>query len=285
MRKHVLMLLASAAAAVGFIPAAGAADLRGPPPPPVVAPLPIFTWSGFYVGVNAGGAFGDNNNDFRNGVFVPAGTFPGAPATSGTLFIPGNDNNNDGFAGGGQIGYNWQVGSFVLGAEADIQGIATDNNNDNFFGVAPTFVVATGPGIPGDIAVVRAGGLRGLDWFGTVRGRAGVTFDRWLVYATGGFAYGGGGGDNGFCGGAFFACNNNDTRTGWTAGGGIEYAFTNNFTARIEGLFVSLDRGNNRFAGVVFDTATRTLIVGDSSRGDNEFGVVRAGLNYKFSTY
>ncbi|WP_046865276.1 outer membrane protein [Microvirga massiliensis] len=278
-------ILLSSVALLGFTAGAMAADLpaRAAPVAPVFTPVPVFTWTGFYVGVNAGWAWGNNNDS--NGVFVPAGTFPGvASTTSGTLFVPGNDNDNEGFTGGGQIGYNYQIGSFVIGVEADFQGIASDNNNNNFFGAAPAFIAATGPGIPGDVAVVSTGGLRGLDWFGTVRARAGVAFDRWLVYATGGFAYGGGGDNNSFCGGVFFNCNNDDTRTGWTVGGGVEYAITNNFTARIEGLYVNLDSGN-RFNGVVFDNASRTLFVGNGNNGDNEFGVVRAAVNYKFSTY
>jgi outer membrane immunogenic protein len=252
-----------------------AADLpaRVAPAAPVFQAVPVFTWTGFYVGVNAGWAWGNNNDS--NGVFVPAGTFPDAPLASGTLFVPGNDNGNEGFTGGGQIGYNYQIGSFVIGVEADIQGIATDNNNDFF--LRPAF-------IPGDVVVAPTGGVRGLDWFGTVRARAGVAFDRWMVFATGGFAYGGGGDNNNFCGGVFFDCNNDDTRTGWTVGGGVEYAFTNNFTARLEGLYVNLDSGN-RFNGVVFDNAARTLVVGGGDNGDNEFGVVRAAVNYKFSTY
>jgi outer membrane immunogenic protein len=267
-------ILLSSVALLGFTAGAMAADLpaRVAPVAPAFQAVPVFTWTGFYVGVNAGWAWG-NNNDNNNGVFVPAGTF-GPASPSGTLFIPENDNGNEGFTGGGQIGYNYQIGSFVVGVEADIQGIATDNNNNDFF-LRPAF-------IPGDVLVAPTGGLRGLDWFGTVRARAGVAFDRWMVFATGGFAYGGGG-DNNFCGGVFFDCNNDDTRTGWTVGGGVEYAFTNNFTARLEGLYVNLG-SDNSFNGVVFDNASRTLFVGRDS-GDNEFGVARAAVNYKFSTY
>ncbi|MGO4571967.1 outer membrane protein [Microvirga sp. 2TAF3] len=290
MKKLVVSLLTCTATMALAATAATAADLPVRAAPPVIAPIPIFTWTGFYAGVNVGGAWSNNNNhdDFGGSVFIPAGTFPGAFATtSGTLsgFGFGNGGNQSGFTGGGQVGYNYQVGSFVIGAETDIQGIATDNNNNDFFGFTPTFAVLTGPGLPPGTVVVPSGGLRGVDWFGTVRVRAGVAFDRWLVYATGGFAYGGGGGgNNNFCGG-FVNCSNDDTRTGWTAGGGVEYAFTNNFTARVEGLWVQLDNNNNRFAGTTFDPVTRALFVGGGNRGDHEFGVVRAAVNYKFSTY
>jgi outer membrane immunogenic protein len=77
-----------------------------------------------------------------------------------------------------------------------------------------------------------------------------VAFDRALIYATGGFAFA-------------------DDATGWTVGGGLEYAFTNNLSAKVEGLYVNLDQDDN-FLGI------------DS---DAEFGVVRAGLNFRFGTY
>lgn len=286
MSNRFLILLASAAAAIGLTSAVNAADLarRAPPPPPVAA-IPIFTWTGFYVGVNAGWAWSDNNrDDLADGVFIPPGTFGHYHyATSGTLYGTRGDDDNGGFAGGGQVGYNWQFGAVVIGAEADIQGIATDNDDS---GGAFTFVRRAGAeGIPRSVRVVTTNGLSSLDWFGTVRGRLGFAFDRTLVYATGGFAYAGGGDSNDFCGGIFFDCGNDDTRTGWTVGGGLEYAFTNNFTARVEGLWVSFDNDNNRFSGVAFDRSTRTLFVSGGDHGNNEFGVVRAGLNWKFGTY
>jgi outer membrane immunogenic protein len=83
-----------------------------------------------------------------------------------------------------------------------------------------------------------------------VRARAGVAFDRALIYATGGFAFA-------------------DDATGWTVGGGLEYAFTNNLSAKVEGLYVNLDQDDN-FLGI---------------DNDAEFGVVRAGLNFRFGTY
>ncbi|WP_262271604.1 outer membrane protein, partial [Microvirga yunnanensis] len=80
---------------------------------------------------------------------------------------------------------------------------------------------------------------------------AGVAFDRALIYATGGFAFA-------------------DDATGWTVGGGLEYAFTNNLSAKVEGLYVNLDQDNNSIFNI---------------DNDAEFGVVRAGLNFRFGTY
>ncbi|MBB4040991.1 outer membrane immunogenic protein [Microvirga flocculans] len=196
-------ILLSSVALLGLATGAVAADLPSRrAPAPVVAAVPVFTWTGFYVGVNAG--FGWSTND--------SVTIAGVPYAV---------DDEAGFVGGAQAGYNYQIGSFVVGLEGDIQ--YAD------FG--------------GDHVVFDRD-----DWFGTVRARAGVAFDRALVYATGGFAFA-------------------DDANGWTVGGGLEYAFTNNLSAKIEGLYVSLDQ----------DTPFGSY--------DAEFGVVRAGLNYRFGTY
>src|SRR5215207_7533365 len=205
-------ILLASVALFGFAGAAAAADLpmRAAPPAPIIAAAPIFTWTGFYVGVNAG--FGWSDDDFDSVDLA-------------------DDDNDGGFVGGAQVGYNYQIGSFVVGLEGDIQ--YAD------FGREGAFVV---DGTTYDVD--------NSDWFGTVRARAGVAFDRALIYATGGFAFA-------------------DDATGWTVGGGLEYAFTNNLSAKVEGLYVNLDQDDN-FLGI---------------DNDAEFGVVRAGLNFRFGTY
>ncbi|WP_418294817.1 outer membrane protein [Microvirga ossetica] len=205
--------------------AAHAADLPSRfAPPPVAAAVPVFTWTGFYVGVNAGYGWNTNDDDV---------------VINGTAF---EVDDEGGFVGGAQIGYNYQIGSFVVGLETDIQ--YAD--------------------IGGDTT------LPGLDshddddnWFGTVRGRAGYAFDRALIYATGGLAYGKI--SNGFS-------NSDDTNVGWTLGAGVEYAFTNNLTAKVEGLYVNLEQDDDDVPNI-------------SGKDETEFGVIRAGLNYKFTTY
>jgi len=208
-------ILLASVALFGFAGAAAAADLpvRSAPPAPIIAAAPIFTWTGFYVGVNAG--YGWSNDDFDAVDFADEG-------------------DDGGFVGGAQVGYNYQIGSFVVGLEGDIQ--YAD------FGADGTFDF-DGDGVFDD-------DFDSSDWFGTVRARAGVAFDRALIYATGGFAFA-------------------DDANGWTVGGGVEYAFTNNLSAKIEGLYVNLDNDDD-FPG--FD-------------GETDFGVVRAGLNFRFGTY
>jgi outer membrane immunogenic protein len=265
MKARVLSLLAGTAAIALATTAASAADLplRAAPPAPIIAAVPVFTWTGFYVGVNAG--YGWQNNDNNSSIFVPAGTFVTAPAASGTVTFA--DDDGEGFVGGGQIGYNYQMGSFVFGVEADLQWADLGGSGGTAFVPA---------GFPASF--VPAGTAGGIDWFGTVRARAGVAFGQALVYATGGFAYGGADDNN-----DFFS-NNDDVRTGWTLGGGVEYAFTNNLTLGLEGLWVNLEGDNNEtFIGTVGAGATPVFVPGEDD--DNEFFVARAKLNFKFSSY
>jgi outer membrane immunogenic protein len=263
-------ILLAGVALFGFAGVASAADLpaRAAPPAPVFSAVPVFTWTGFYVGVNAGYGWQDNND---GSVFVPAGTIPGTGA--GTIVY--GDDNGDGFVGGGQIGYNYQIGSFVVGLEADLQW--ADLGGSDGTALVPAAYTAAG--------FVPAGAAGGIDWFGTVRARAGVAFGQALIYATGGFAYGGADDDDD----AFGVVNDDDVRTGWVVGAGVEYAFTNNLTAGIEGLWVSLDQENNRsFIGTVPAVGggrTAVFVPGRDDDDDNDFFVARAKLNFKFGTY
>jgi outer membrane immunogenic protein len=242
MRSSLLSLLAGTAALAIAASAAQAADLPSRyAPPPMIAAVPVFTWTGFYVGVNAG--YGWNTNDNNN--FVDP-----------VLGVVSTGGDDGGFVGGGQVGYNYQIGQFVIGLETDIQ-YADLGGGRNTFGQA-AFLGDNNDG----------------NWFGTVRARAGFAFDRALIYATGGFAYGDiGSGSSVLVGpnGAFVG-SSDSTNTGWVVGGGIEYAFTNNLTAKLEGLYVNLDTENNNFGAF-------------ADNNNAEFGVVRAGLNYKFSSY
>src|SRR5947209_13802138 len=161
MLRKILMTTVAASAMVG---SAYAADLpsRKAPPMAYIPPVPIFTWTGFYIGVNGGGAFrANNNNAYNNAIF-----FGGAAPVFG--FNNNNNNNNGRFLVGGQAGVNWQVNQFVLGIEGD--GDAVLGNNTSTF-----------PGAPRSSST---------GFFGTVRGRAGIAFDRFLVYGTGGVAFG-----------------------------------------------------------------------------------------------
>ena len=280
---------ATALAGIAIAGSAFAADLpRRQAPPPVFVPVPVFTWTGFYAGFNAGYAF-DASSRSNNSTFGVPAPFA-VPGTTATF----RNRSQDGFSGGAQIGYNVQFtpgSGVVVGIEADAQYLDFGRSRNNAFvngAVAPGFYV-TDPR-----------GLSSLDYFGTVRGRLGYAFDRTLVYGTGGFAYGSGSADRSFGGYA----GNDSFRTGYAVGGGIEYAlptdsFLNFFrssavTLKVEGLYVNLDQGNrnngafavNNAGGVVGLGSPGVVVVNAGPvRRETEFAVVRAGLNYKFGSY
>lgn len=281
MKKFLL----SSVALLGLSTVAMAADLPRRQAAPVFTPVPIFTWTGFYIGVNAGYGFADT--DSTNSVFLPGGSVLGSVGTNGTLtFNDRNDDEDGGFVGGGQIGYNYQIGTFVIGFETDFQYADLSGNNGRSSNQGYTFAGTPGLAFAPPAATVSRNGTSSLESFGTVRGRVGLAFDRTLVYATGGFAYGFSDGGDEFCGFFNGGCNGgDDTRFGYTVGGGLEYAFTNNVTAKIEGLYVNLDESERR-GRATYDLGTnRLFLANDNNGGDSDFFVVRAGLNFKFSAF
>jgi outer membrane immunogenic protein len=254
MKTRLLGLLAATALATAGISAASAADLpmRAAPPAPVFAPVPVFTWTGFYVGGQVGYGWNANDNDFD----VPVGyTVDGLPFTG----FGGDE--GDGFLAGVHAGYNVQLGSFVVGVEGDIEGVFGDDDDD-FDGV----IIG-----PGGVPVTYSIASSSIDWQGSIRARAGFAFDRALIYATGGFAFAGL--SDGIGSDGIGIDDGDDTLTGWTLGAGVEYAFTNNLTTRLEYRYTSYEGDNN-----VFDAV---------DLGDNEieFHTVRVGLSYKFGSY
>ncbi|MCJ2087393.1 porin family protein, partial [Methylobacterium sp. E-005] len=225
-------LLASLAAFTALTAAASAADLpRRAAPPPVFTPVPVFTWTGAYFGINAGYAFDASSNSNNNSTFgVPT---PYAAAGTTATF---RNRSQDGFSGGGQIGYNFQLtpgNGVVFGIEADAQYLDFGRSRNNAF--------VSGAVAPG-YYVTHPRGLSSLYYVGIARGRPGYACDRTLVSGTGGFAYGSASPDRSF--GGFPG--NDSFRTGYAVGGGIEYAlptdsFLNFFrssavTLKVEGL-------------------------------------------------
>ncbi len=303
-------LLASLAALTAMTAAATAADLpRRVAPPPVFVPVPVFTWTGFYAGFNAGYGF-DVGQDLASPTFVATNDSRviAGPAGSAGIFAFNNGLSKDGFVGGGQIGYNYQFtpgSGVVVGIEADAQYADLGGR----FGKASTCPPITGavacafsPGasLRSGVTVFNPTGTAGIDFFGTARGRIGYAFDRVMFYGTAGFAYASVGGGK--------AVNVDDFATGWTAGGGVEYAlptdsFLNFFrssavTLKVEALYVNLDNGNARGA---YANANGTIITGTPApqatgastsvqlnnfgNRDLEFAVLRGGINYKFGSY
>ena len=257
-------LIASVAFSVLGTAVAGAADMPMKAAPPLPPPLPVFSWTGFYIGGNIGGAW--TNNRWTDTFF-------------GTNF--NNNNNNGVFIGGGQIGGNYQVGNFVIGGEWDGDW-ASNNNNHNINNIG----VIT----PGGTILVTNNNNR---WITTVAARFGVAVDHWLFY---GKAGGGWVGNNNLtitnlttgvsltCGnfntfnGFNNNCGNNNTG-GWLVGAGFEYAVTNNWTVKLEYDYLGL--GNR----TVFVPATApTIFAGDTfPSGNRNVQMVKVGLNYLFN--
>ena len=293
MKKIAFTALALAVSAGSAI----AADLPSrkapvmPPPPPM--------WTGFYAGLNAGGLWSNNSsiNNVSYGLYnAPAVTaYPtGAiAALSATGNITGS--SNSGFIGGGQIGYNWQIGNvgglgfgsgFVTGIEADIQGIAGSTGQGNFFGAA---VSPNAQFTPVTIGQAR----QNLSYIGTVRGRLGfLAMPTLLIYGTGGLAYGGANlniayatADNsGALGGGGASTSYANTQVGWTAGGGAEWMVFPNWSVKAEYLYYDLG-----------SVQASTVVAGVDPAGANSFAytttastrfngnIVRAGVNYHFN--
>jgi outer membrane immunogenic protein len=217
------------------------------------SPLPISNWSGFYVGVNAGAAFeGDNSNT------ATVVSFGGA-APFGIV----NNGSTVRFIGGGQVGANWQISQIVLGLEADGQGLTHERNI-----------------IPGAF-----GNEGGVSFLGTARGRVGAAFGNFLLYGTGGVAFGntasprtifGLNGAGGLT--TFNASRTDNVRVGFAAGGGIEYGFWNNWSVKAEYLYTDLGHSARSY----IDPLTGSSLT--FARREREH-IVRAGLNYRFSWF
>jgi outer membrane immunogenic protein len=269
------LLPATAVALAFFAGSALAADLPSQkgPPPAYLPPPPLLTWTGFYVGVNAGYTWNDSNVVSLPSFDTGAGGF-----TSGQLVaaIPTAFSlTSDGFIGGGQVGYNWQFGnSFVAGVEADIQGIASGSRSAAF---------ATPVGILWQPTVTQVS--RSQDYLGTVRGRLGYLFTpTLLVYGTGGLAYG----QTSLSASTFGptwnpplagATTYSETRVGWTAGGGVEWMFAPNWSAKAEYLYYDL--GTVTAPTIYYAYGAALTGIAPSARFNGH--IVRAGLNYHFN--
>jgi outer membrane immunogenic protein len=237
MRSLLRTLGFGAALLVSEIGAAAAADVVPPPPPLPPPPLPmvrIFSWTGFYIGGNVGWDRTTGSGTFNS--LLGADPF----TTSG----------GNGFLGGAEAGYNWQVGSFVLGGETDFQG-------------------ATGNGPISATAGPTVSGTAKMPWFGTVRGRVGYAIERVLVYATGGAAYG----DSNWSGTVSSAgpFSSSATFSTWTAGAGVEMAFGDCWSMKVEYLYM----------GTPSSKPTVPTITSVSG-GNADTNIVRAGINYHF---
>jgi outer membrane immunogenic protein len=299
-------LILASAGTIALSGVALAAEPLPPPPPPAPPPL----WTGFYVGINAGGTWSSNNRVTTSAFPGPCDTtslltapfcniVPNFSATSAALAAFSVSRNSGGFIGGGQLGYNYQFGpNWVAGFEADIQGVAGSSGN-----AALTSILAN-PNAPGFPIFQAASVSRGVDWLGTLRGRLGfLATPTFLIYGTGGLAFGGVSAttnitqvvaNNPFVSPYFSLGNFNNVRVGWTAGGGAEWMFLQNWSVKVEYLYYSLGSESFQLRPLV-NTAPTIVVLGVLIRGgvfssafaqsSTRFNgnIIRAGLNYHFN--
>ena len=263
-----MRLLLGSIAAVAMITSATAADLpvKAPPPAPVMAP--VLNWSGFYIGVNGGYSWGRSSRDLN--FFNPLN---GVTLTTGT----GGGRDLDGGVFGGQLGYNWQTGNWILGIETDAQWTGQKGSTTVLCPVAGCF-----PG-RGTAAALSDE----LEWFGTFRGRGGVLVTpSVLLYATGGLAYGSLQTDLALSTSTAtgipvtIGATKSTEKVGWTIGGGIETMFASNWSAKIEYLYMDLGSVNN---SVLLPTAAG-FPLGANVTSRVTDSIIRGGINYRFSS-
>lgn len=237
--------------------AAFAADLPSRAPPPVyLPPPPIFTWTGVYIGGQIGYAWTSGNNNF-NGFDPFFGT--------GTFLSTSIGGTPSGVIGGGNVGYNYQINQWVLGLEGSVDGTSLSNTSAAFFPDGTTLSAHSTADIQGSIC-----------------GKLGVAWDRALIYATGGVAFGGFNttvsiSNPGF--GFFGSGNVSTTRVGWTVGGGIQYAVTNNWSIFAEYRYTNFGSIRQNDFGVL---PAGVFFNGSHQINQNQ---VQVGFDYKFDFY
>lgn len=232
-------------AALSLLALEGAAPAADLPPAPQLPPLEAQSvWTGFYAGLNVGGAFGSSRNTFTIAGF-------GLPPFNTSL---------EGVVGGGEAGYNWQAGPWVLGLDANFEGSGLSGSR-------------TAPCLPPLCGAFAARYAQRLPWFGMLRPRIGYALGNWLFYATGGGVLGQVDTNATAASGSFIATDNRSrTRDGWTLGGGVEVELAASWSAKVEYLY--LDLGSR--------TTTYLLNPPISDTSHFSANVITAGVNYHF---
>ncbi len=247
---------------------AQAADIAARPVYTKAPVAVLYTWAGFYVGANVGGAVG-NFHPNTSAVVDPVNGLTAANAAivnqQGALF----GIKPTGFVGGIQAGYNWQSGNLLSGLEADVQSFHLRGSSSiasNLVGPIPLLLTASAS----------------TDWLATFRGRLGYATNNWLFYATGGAAITQLKGSYTY----FDAVPHNEaasiskTMVGYVVGAGVETGISDRWTVKAEYLYVGFGSA----------TATGNLDAGlplqiINHREDLKANIGRVGLNYKLGNY
>ena len=260
----VALLCAAAAAHAGT----RAIDSKEMIPSAPVAPVEC-KWNGFYLGANLGGAIGNADVDARAG-YTDSGYLVHSDVAQ-IRNAGAQDIYTEGFTGGGQAGYNFQAGRFVLGAEADFNALTLDDSHED------SRVYRSAP--PTSFTIRQS---VSTDWLFTARARVGFTVGRCLIYATGGLAlteinYDGLFTDNYAAARATGSIN--DTKAGWTVGGGLEYQLTCRWSLKAEYLYADFGNVSTRTSNLVADRAYNNPFFYSS---DLTTHIARVGVNYHF---
>jgi outer membrane immunogenic protein len=245
--KRILLSTASLGI-LGLMSPAMAADLPYAKAPPVVAS--VYDWTGVYVGVFGGGGYGNHNVNNATGQAVPFADFSANYSSTGAI-------------AGGDIGYQWQSGSLVVGVEGDLAWTGLRGNDGS------QFAAGAFPGV----AAVDADNLR---WTGALLAKAGYTVDRFMLFFEGGYAFGDIQHTNTPLIGPVDRFN--ITGNGLTGGGGIAYAVTNNVIAKFDYRYTSFNgynRPGNAFTGLTVNGQLPYSTV-------STYSVVTLGLDFKF---
>ncbi|MDQ2083691.1 porin family protein [Xanthobacteraceae bacterium Astr-EGSB] len=271
-----------AALALG-LSTASAADMRPVVKAPI-APPPVWSWTGFYIGGNAGYSWGESDTSVGY-VTAPGGVAivpPAGSATSASFDL-------NGWVGGGQLGYNWQTGPWVFGIEADIQATGQDGDAGFLCAAAGLAGGACLPGLtflPPGVTGTSLALSQSLEWFGTLRGRLGWTATpSVLLYVTGGLAYGEietsgtltGATPAGVLTSTGFS--HSKTNVGWTVGAGAEAHLGGNWTGKIEYLYLDLGDVSGTVSGLA---AVPAVGIAANYTSDITDHILRVGINYKF---
>ncbi len=232
---------------------------------------PPYSWAGWYVGVNGGGIWGNDASLFS----TEQDWWKYDDSWYSKEFSNKRDITPSGGFGGGQVGFNWQRDRLVYGLETDFQGVGMDNSAN------------INPADYWNENNTRAHASTQLDWFGTFRGRLGLTvWDHTLVYFTGGVAYGGvqdtfsqGLWDNYHQAWRNLSFNKNETDVGYVLGGGVEYAWSPAWSLKAEYMYMDLGaRDFHNFADQICN-----IDLSSSIKGSSAYEFARIGINYHWA--